>query len=303
MRGSHLSGLLFFLLCLLLSDQRACAQTVIHDKELLASDRPEAWAMNYVVASSFMTAFGASPALAPGRWSGALELGHIPRLDAAQQRVGFRGSKLEDLNKSPVFGRLRLMLGLPAGWVAELGYTPPLAIDGTRAHDLVALAIGRRVFERDGLSLSVRAFGQHGSATGDITCAANLAGVRDFERNPFGCQAASHDRIALTYYGVDTTAGWNVGAWRWHAGVGVARTEPVVQVDALTFAVRDRSLLVARGVLPYLGVGASRALMNTRWSVGVEVLYVPLDVRRDQDAAPDNDPLTSLRLQLRYRGD
>jgi hypothetical protein len=34
-----------------------------------------------------------------------------------------------------------------------------------------------------------------------------------------------------------------------------------------------------------------------------EVLHVPLRVRREPDAAREGDPLTSLRLQLRYRVD
>ena len=44
MRESHHS----WLILLLLFGQVVCAQTVIHDEEILASDRPEAWAMNYV---------------------------------------------------------------------------------------------------------------------------------------------------------------------------------------------------------------------------------------------------------------
>ena len=54
------------------------AQTIVHNDEHLSSDRPEAWAMNYVGASTFMTAFGATPALAAWRWSVALDVGDIP---------------------------------------------------------------------------------------------------------------------------------------------------------------------------------------------------------------------------------
>ena len=275
------------------------AQAIFRDDEILVSDRPEAWAMNYFAASSFMTAFGESPALAPGRWEVALELGHIPHLSEAQRRVGFAGFKTEDLNKSPVFGRLRLTVGLPGRWIAEVGYTPPVSIDGTRTRDLVALAVGRRVIERGAYTLSARVFAQHGEAEGDITCPGDLAGVSDSERNPFGCQAASNDRITLNYYGIDLTSGWTAGPWHWHAGLGLARTELAVQVDALTYDVRDRSRLVAHGVLPFLAVGARRDI-GPRWSVGMEVLHVPLTVRRDPTLSQEQDPMTSLRLQLRY---
>lgn len=296
-------GLTHFLLgaLLLCCSGHAGAQAVVKMDERLASDRPEAWAMNYFAAASLLTSFGETAALVPGRWGVALELGHIPRLSDAQQRVGFNGLKSEDLNKSPVFGRLRLRLGLPADWVAEFGYTPPLTIDGVRSRDLFALAMGRRVIERGGYALSVRALGQHGGVQGDITCPGELAGIADSGRNPYGCQAPSQDRIKLNYYGIDLTSAWTAGAWQWHADLGAARTELEVQVDALTYDVRDRSRLVARDVLPFLAVGASREL-GARWRVGMEVLHVPLSVRRGPEAAREHDPLTSLRLQLRYQG-
>jgi hypothetical protein len=129
-----------------------------------------------------------------------------------------------------------------------------------------------------------------------------LAGIADREQNPAGCQAASDDRIALDYYGADLTAGWRLGAWDWHAGLGAVRTELAVQVDALVFNLRDRSRLVARDVLPYVTFGASHRL-DAHWSLGAEVLYVPLTVRRELESDRTYDPFTSVRLQLRYRID
>src|ERR1700674_201561 len=106
-------------------------------------------------------------------------------------------------------------LGLPGDFVAELGYTPPLSIDGAQPLDLVAIAIGRRVFESDRFTLSVQAFGQHGRVQGDITCPVRLAGVTDRQQNPFGCQAPSTDHVMLNYYGLEATSGWT-GEY-WHA--------------------------------------------------------------------------------------
>lgn len=285
---------------LLFCIQGSRAQIVVHRDEHLASDRPEAWAMRYVAASTFMTGFGASPLLAPGEWSVDAVLASIPRLSEPQQRIGFNGTKVEDLNKTPAFGRARLMVGLPGGFVAELGYTPPLQINGAGPRDLFALAVGRRVFERGRFSLSARLFGQHGRVGGDITCPARLAGVSDRRQNPFGCQAPSDDRIALNYYGVESTSAWNAGAWQLHLGLGAVRGELSVQVDALTFDERDRSRLDSRGVFPFATVGLSRDIAP-HWNAGIEWLYVPLHVRRPPDFARETDPLTSARLQLRYR--
>lgn len=276
----------------------ANAQAIHGYDERLASDRPEAWAMNYFTATTFMTGFGPTPALRPGQWATAIELGHVPSLDGEQRRVGFRGSKSEDLNKSPVIGRLRGLLGLPGGWVVELGYTPPVEIDGARPRDLVAVAVGRRLFERGDLSLSARLFGQHGSVSGDITCPAGLAGLEDGKANPYGCRAPSDDRLRLNYYGFELTPALRRGALQWHASVAAVRTETEVQVDAFTFGVHDLSRLTARAVLPAVAIGTTRDF-GRGWRWGVEVLYVPLQLRRDGQSA-ENEPLASLRLHLRY---
>ena len=256
--------------------------------------------MNYVTASTFMSAFGESRQLAPGQWSIAAELGLIPRLNERERRVGLNGFKEEDLNKSPVFGRLRLGFGLPAGWFAEFGYSPELVIDGTRPRDLFALAVGHRLFEWRRWTVSMRVFGQHGAAEGDITCPSPLAGITDLQKNPSGCNAPSDDRISLNYYGADVIAAWRSDPWRLYVDAAAVRTEPVVQVDAPVFAVRDRSRLAARDVLPYVAVGASRDF-GAHWTVTGEVLYVPLTVRRDPDRGREQDPFTTVRFLVRYR--
>lgn len=281
----------------MLAAQGAAAQTVFDDEEILASDRPEAWAMNHAVASTAITAFGATPLRAFGEWDVSVDLGQVPRLSRRQQQVGFGGEKAEDLNKSPVFGRLRLGLGLGAGFHGELGYTPPVAIDGVRPGDLFSLVLGRRWWQRDDGSVSSRVFGQHGSAHGDITCPAEIAGPFDRQTNPFGCVAPSDDRISLNYYGADLTFAKG-DAWRWHATAGVLRTEPKVRVNARVFTVIDNSRLVARGVLAYFAVGVGREIAPG-WTVTGEVLHVPIDVQRRPGHIED-EALTSLRVQLRY---
>jgi hypothetical protein len=175
-----------------------------------------------------------------------------------------------------------------------------LTIDGLRSRGLVAVAFGHQVIERDDWTLSARAFGQHGSVLGDITCPADIAGDTDSSRNPYGCQTASHDRVALNYYGGDLTASGGRGNWHWHGGFGIVRTELEVQLDALTFSFRDRTRLTANGFKRYFVAGVGRDV-NTRLSVGLEVLYVPLSVRRDPSVSAGDDSLTSVRLQLRYR--
>ena len=185
-----------------LAPASATAQILIEASERLADDRPEAWAANRATAASLMTGFGdATPA--PGTWRVAAELAQVPHLDAAQRRVGFNGNKVEDLNKAPVFGRLRVIRGLPHGFAVELGWTPPVRHRGARAEDLVAVALSKRWALGDTVALTARAFGQHGDITGDITCPARLAGIDDFAVNPYGCQAPSRDRVSLHHHGLE----------------------------------------------------------------------------------------------------
>jgi hypothetical protein len=287
---------------LLLLAPAAWAQTVVSSNQTVATDSPEAWAMRTFAGTTLMTSFGDVTRVAPWRWSAAVDLGAIPHLSEAQQQVGFGGFKNEDLNKSPVFGRLRLALGLPQGWIAEPGYTPPLEIDGSRPRNLFALAVGRRVLESDGFALSLRALGQVGDVTGDITCPARLAGVADPVQNPYGCRAPSNDTFTTNCYGIDATAGWNAGSWSWYASAGIVRTRLSVQVDAQVYDVIDRSRLTSNASLPWFTIG-TRYAFNEQWSFGVELLHVPLDVRRPPNFGLQSDPLSSVRVQLHYSPD
>jgi len=280
----------------------ASAQPVVHSNEHLDATRPEAWAMNYVGSATFMTSFGATPALSPWQWSVAADLANIPRLSKEQQRVGLHGIKQEDLNKSDVYGRLRISVGLPGEFVATLGWTPPLSYGGVQPLDLFAFSLGRRVFERDAFSVSMQLVGQHGRAQGDITCPATIAGDPDPQNNPFFCRAPSNDHFKLNYYGAEVVAAWSQAPWHVHASLGDLRTEFAVQVDAFTLGVHDRSYLTARGQLPFATFGASYDL-DHEWSLSAEVLYVPLKVQRQIDGPIDRDPLTSVRFQLVYRFD
>ena len=258
--------------------------------------------MRYFASTTLMTSFGATPQLAPWRWSAAGELGSIPHLSDEQQHVGFGGSKREDFNKSPVFGRLRVALGLPGDWVAEVGFTPPLQLAGSQARTVFAGAIGRRLVDAEALSLSVRALGQLGKVDGDITCPRRITGGFDSANNPLGCVVPSQDTFTADYFGVDATAACTEGPWQLYASSGIVRTRLDVQVDAFVGLTHDRSKITLNSSLPWLTFGA-RYAFDRRWSAGVEMLYVPLDARRPPDAPSVSDPLWSVRAQLRYAFD
>src|SRR6476619_4634353 len=221
-------------LSLLLAPPLALGQNIVRNDELLDADRPEAWAMAYASSGTLLTSTGDAPLLAAGRWMFALDVAQVPRLSDEEQRIGFNGLKQEDLNRSPVFGRVRAWVGLPGGWIGEIGYTPPLRIEDTQPRHFISLGIGRTLVARDVFSLSWRVFGQHGDVEGDITCPARLAGIQDTQINPYGCQAPSQDVASLNYYGTDLTWAWSVRPWQWYVETAAVRSETQVQVDSYT---------------------------------------------------------------------
>jgi hypothetical protein len=289
----------------------AGAQVLIEGSERLGDDRPEAWAMNRATAASVMTGFG-EPVPAAGEWRVAADLAQVPWLDATQRRVGFDGTKEEDLNKSPVFGRVRAQLGLPHGFGAELGWTPPVRHDGARADALVAIALAKRWSPGGTLALTARVFAQHGDIVGDITCPARLAGLDDPEANRYGCRAPSRDRVSLNHHGAELTLAGG-GAWRWHVGAGLVRSEAQVQVDALVYDAHDRTRLWMRDTRPFVAAGVRHA-WGRRWSVAAEVLHMPMSRRvgpgdghghapgaaHDDPRPVADDAYTGLRLQLAW---
>jgi hypothetical protein len=288
-------------LVLLACAPAAVAQFVDDSRERYAFDSPEGWAMAWVTASTIMAAGGATPALGPGELQAGVDLGSIPWLDEEQQRVGFGGFKDEDLNKSPAFGRLRGWVGLPAGFVLELGWTPPLRVDGAKPEDLFAAALGRRLWEGSRWDLSARLHGQYGRARGDITCPRAIAGRTDPIVNPFRCVAPSDDRIDLRYHALDATFAHAVadGA-RGHVTLGVVRVEPRVQVNARSPTLLSVPRLSTRGSAPYVAAGITGSIA-AGWEIGAEALWLPLDVRRDADGAAEDDAFWSVRISLRHR--
>ncbi len=276
--------------------QLAYAQTVLESRQDLALERPESWAMAYVTSATLFHDMGGHDELAPGQFALGVELANIPRISQQDTQVGFNGSKFEDLNKSPVFGRARLWLGLPGRFVAEAAYTPEVRIDGARPDGLFAAALSRPIVELDHWSLGARVFAQRGRVRGDFTCSREVAaGGDDFSLNPFGCQAPSDDEAEIDYTGLEFNARYKLGRWQPFASWSATRIRPQVQVNARTFDVIDRALLTTSGTLRSGVAGVTlNSAFDLRWSLALS--YTPLDVQRRDQASAQSDDFWSLRL-------
>ena len=282
-------------------------QDTLTSVEFVEPGRPEAWVMAYATAATLYHGLEVPDRTDLWDLRLAVEVSNIPRIDKEKTRIGFNGGKFEDLNKSPVFGRGRLWLGLPADFTLELAYTPPISIDGVRPDGIYGFALGRPLIRNESWRLGARAFGKWGHAKGDITCSRDVVafGTEDFDNNPFGCSAPSNDDVELDHYGLEISAAWQHGRWSPFASWSVARIHPEVQINAQVFNGNDRSRLWSKDELlsgtlgiQYQGPG------DVTWYLGGS--YTPPEVDRGDGLKSDDFWSVHLMLQLnpgRFFGD
>lgn len=290
-------------LAALLAAGAAGAQIRLDGEENLDFDRPEAWAMKWFSSLVVMTSLGGPPELGPGGWELAFEGGWVPHLSKEERTVGFIGNKEEDLNRTAVFGRIRLSAGLPARFTLTAGWVPPVEIDGATPH-LLALSLGRPLYEGRSFRLEGSVTAQGGSFEGDFTCPEDAVRAGDDPvRNPFNCLEPSDDEMSVRAAGLGLAGSWRLaGAPRWspYASLAGHWFDNEFQVGARYGTIDDHTVLLSDGttIAATAGLGY-RAGERTR--LAAELFYSPLDVVRDPGQGSENDGLFNARVLLGYR--
>lgn len=291
-----------FLATLLLASV-ASAQPVVEETIDLEFDRPESWAMKFFAGVTLPMASALDRPLPPGAISFEVETITVPSLSLRQRRVGFDGIKEEDLNKVPLLGRGRIVVGLPAGFHVMAGWVPPLEISGVKGN-LLSASIGREIRLGNGWRAAVRAFGQDGAIEGAFTC---WDEVLEFPPatpgNPFACEDLSQDEYRLTVTGGELQLGRSIGALggpELYAGAAAASMDAEFQVSALRSGFLDRTLLRSDGTIVTWNAGA-RWRLASGITVGGEVVYSPLTVDRNDGRGSINDPLLNFHFVLGLR--
>ena len=276
---------------------------VINETEELDFNRPQAWAMKYFGSVSMFTPLGAPVVREAGSVDIALEVTQVPHLSADERRVGFDGQKEEDLNRLPVFVRPRLAVGLPHRFAIEIGYVPPIEVEGIEPN-LFSLAVDRVLYVGEHWSFGARLHGQVGDVSGDLTCSEEDASFPiGSPENLYGCRAPSEDEATLDHFGLRLGAGYQVKNARgptFTFGAGALHHDLEFQVDAFTFGVHDRSLLLADGNTWALDAGLSIPA-GDRTQFGLEALWSRLDVVRPPKTEEQNDDLLHIKALVRYR--
>ena len=269
-------------------------------------NRPEAWALKRFASASLLS--GALPPESPeghrvGSITIGLEVDWIPELSSGQQRVGYNGMAPEDLNKTPVFARPVVRIGLPDKFSAIVAVPPPFEVFGVTPH-LIAFGLERPLVERPAWTISWRGYGQVGWVKGAFTCPNSvLAFQPGSPQNPTECIGQSSDKASLRYAGSEF-----IFAYRPpraprvipHFGIAGNFIDGVFHVNAPVEDGTDRTRLWTRGGT-FSTSGGVTFLVTKQAAFTVNAFYTPLFVQRMPGGPTQNDGLFNMRAMLSYR--
>ena len=281
----------------------ARAQFVVAETETLDFDRPESWGMKYYASLALLTSMGVPEKRAAGSVDLGFEGSYVPQLSDDERRIGFNGTKLEDVNKTSFFGRIRGSVGLGKGLALELGYTPPVEVGGAKPN-ILALALGRSFELSPTWRLGVRGYGQIGTIEADITCSADeVAAGDDVQQNPFQCVEPSQDESRQKVIGLELVAGYD-GSSRFkpYVGLGLNYMDLEFQVNALYSdgLVEDHNLQLTSGTTVSATAGLTFEA-NARWRVTAELFYSWLSITRPPATTSGNEGFFNGRMFVSYR--
>lgn len=199
-----------------------------------------------------------------------------------------------------------------------MSWAPPVEVNDVEPN-LVAVALGRPLFDSGTWRMGWRLFAQTGSIQGDLSCSeADVAAGADPVRNPEGCLEPSNDEVTMDCYGFELSAARrSQGRVEPHFAIAVSELDMEFQVDArfqppgTGDEFLDRTLLLADDTVVSFAAGLSYKA-NEKWRLSGELFYTPLgdilrrDIQdpldfRDDTFFEDTTDLFHVRGMIRYR--
>jgi hypothetical protein len=173
----------------------------------------------------------AAPAVVPaGRLQVGLEVSSIPNVDPVTATPTTCRPDKGPENTDLLFAipRPRLSLGLPAGFLAELSWTPPIRVAEVRPN-LLGFALSRATaLGSERAVLSVRGHGSVGSLRAPVTC--NDEALQDAASVCYQ-GVRSDDSFAPNVFGLEAAVGWRLGRdLRPYLGAGYSHLAPRFRV-------------------------------------------------------------------------
>ena len=287
----------------LASAPAARAQSTVAVTETLDFDRPESWGMKYYASLALLTSMGAPETRAKGSVDLGFEGSYVPQMSDEERRIGFNGTKLEDVNKTSFFGRIRGSVGLGKGLALELGYTPPIEVGGAKPN-ILALALGRPFELSPTWRLGVRGYGQIGNIKADITCSADEAAAgSDLQQNPFQCVEPSKDESKQKVIGLELVAGYaGDSRFKPYVGLGLNYMDLEFDVNALYAGglVDDHNVQLTSGTTVSATAGLTFQA-GERWRITGELFYSWLSITRPPATTSANEGFFNGRVFVSYR--
>jgi hypothetical protein len=275
---------------------------LINPTQHLDFDRPESWGMKYFTSATLMNGLGAPRRLRYGQMRVALEGAWIPFVSDDKRVIGFNGTKSEDINKLPVFGRLEVTFGLPFWFSITAGWVPPLEINGVHAN-LFSLSLQRPFAVTRDFTIGLMLYGQTGTVNGAFTCSEDEARAgADMKKNPFGCLAPSHDELWMSYVGGEVTFAYRIRpAHGLEPYLGLAGNFLDLQfnLNARYSNVLDQTHQQTHGGTFSMDFGLLFPITR-RLDLAGEGFYTPLTVKRPNQGTTV-DGLANVRFLLAYR--
>ena len=264
-------------------------------------DSPEGWAMAFMTASAQNLGQEPPHSVNLRDISISVELSSIPRLSKEQQRIGFGGFKDEDLNKSPAFGRLRANIGLPWNLNAEISWTPPLQINGSKPDHLWGAALSKPLVNNEKIGIGLRLFLLRGGVTASVTCSEDVINFAPYTlQNTAGCVGLSDDKLKMDHEGVEVFLSFNNASailpW---ISLAASNIDNSVEIDAPLEVGRERATVYSSGTIQTLSFGFNYDIREN-WSLSAASSYTPLDAQRPNDSS-DNDDFWNVRVGLTMR--
>ena len=208
----------------------------------------------------------------------ALEASYIPNIDdeTATPTICRPGKGPENTDFVAVLPRPRAQLGLPRGFLLEVGWVPPISVNEAKPH-LLGLALGKVLaFGTDGPSVSLRLHATIGQIRAPITC--DNGALKDPQSECFN-GTKSEDRYRPNAFGADLAGAWSIkdGRVRPFVGAGINLLRPRFQVHFVNQLgqLDDRRVEVDLERL-VLFAGASW-FPTARWGVTGQVYAAPAD--------------------------
>jgi hypothetical protein len=264
---------------LLIAGQQAGAQCRVK------TDSNEGKLLAFYTAPIVFSMATAPQEIAPGSIRLGAEGEYIPKPDRAIEQTGACFTqKSEETSLSPVFGRPRITIGVPLGFVLEAAYLPPVTIARAKPNlfsfgvsHARHLALGP---VSTGTTIMLRVHGTFGNVKGAITCPRSSL-QQSAPLSPCYGSNPSKDTFHPDMFGGEVAAGFapGTGGISFYAGAGANRIDPHFQVGFtdLNGNVDATQVELEKPLVRATVFGGVTAVLGRILDVGAQIYSVPSD--------------------------